>query len=173
MKIAVFLTIVWAGFMLLLVCLIVGADAQGQELPDAPSSVPRDQAIIKQADGTYCVGTTCGWKQADIPAPRPTFWTFRGIVEINGHKQFDWNAPALRSFKGVLDKKFILLHSLAGVAMVVACRRKNSGEEFGSEIPAVLGVTVLDGFASAFFSEAMSVEGPVYMIQHYARSAAQ
>jgi hypothetical protein len=163
----------WGLAMLLMLLAVVVADAHCQALPDAPSSVPRDQAIVRQADGTYCIGTTCGWKQADIPPAGPTFWTFRGVVEVDGRRQFDWNAPALRSFRGVLDKKFVILHGLAAVAMVVACRRRNSGEDFGSEIPAVLGVTAMDGLASAFFSESMSVGGPAYMLQHYTRSAAR
>ena len=143
------------------------AGAAFAQYPDAPS------AIVKQADGTYCIGTTCGWKQADLPPEPAGFWTFRGVKEVNGRKVFDWNAPPLRTNRQAFNKKLLVLHGLAAVAMIVACKRRNSGEEFGSEIPAVAAITAGDYVMTRFFSESMSVEAPLYAIGHYVHSAWQ
>lgn len=84
-----------------------------------------------------------------------------------------YDAPApLRTARQVFDKKFAVLHGAGVLAMVLACRRaRTSGEDWGSEVPAVLGVTGMDFLVSHYVSEALSVEAPVYMFQHYMRAA--
>src|SRR5271165_4076409 len=105
-----------------LLLLLLTLPAWGQ-LPDAPTPQYLSQK-------TVCLdGYGCGWHQYKALPPEPvTFWTFRQ----------SWQDPPLRTNRQTFNKKFILLHSMAAVAMIVACKRKNSGEEFGSEIPAVL-----------------------------------
>jgi len=144
-----------------------GSQAQAQGLPDAPS------AIVRQPDGSYCIGSTCGWKQADIPPAPPTFFTFRQ----------SWTAPPLRTNRQAFDKKFIVLHAIAWTAAIVACRRNLYTESgsggtghntcWGSEVPGMIAVTALDYAMTRLVSESLSVEAPVYAIAHYARSAAQ
>jgi hypothetical protein len=118
-----------------------------------------------QIDHTVCIGpTSCGWHQVkELPPAPPTFWTFRK----------SWKDAPLRTNRQAFDKKFIILHGLGAAAMIVACKRKNSGETFGSEVPAVAGVMGLDYVATRFFSESMSIEPPVYEMAHYIWSASK
>jgi hypothetical protein len=102
----------------------------------------------------------------DAPAPQPkaTFWTFRG----------HWQAPPLRSSREVLTgKKFIALH-VALMATFLIDHRLTRGERetYGSEVPAILAVTGVDYLSDRVFTEAFTVEAPIYGIQHYARDAA-
>ena len=144
--------------MKLVLVVLMFASAALAQLPDAP----QPQYLSHK---TVCLGIYgCGWRQyTALPPAPPGFWTFRG----------NWQAPPLRTNRQAFDKKFIVLHSLAAVAMVVACKRRNSGEEFGSEIPAVAAITAGDYVMTRFFSESMSVEAPLYAIGHYVHSALQ
>jgi hypothetical protein len=149
---------------LLLLCGVAAA-----QIPDAPQP---HQTVCwmgceRQSPNppTVCIGAnSCGWHQMkELPPAPPTFWTFRS----------NWQSPPLRTNRQAFDKKFVVLHSLAAAAMIVACKRKNSGEDFGSEVPAVAAVTGLDYVMTRFFSEAMSVPAPFYMMAHYSWSTAK
>lgn len=155
---------------------LLGVFASAQALPDTPSAACDRACEVRRAAPVFtCIGPNgCGWKQVKaVPHAPVTFWSFRGVVVVNGKKRFDWNAPPLRTNRQAFDKKFVILHGLAFAAMTVACSRKNSGEEWGSEVPAILFGVGGDYVLSRFFSEAMSVEIPPYQIQHYIRSAAK
>ena len=146
--------VILACVVLLLAC----PQAHGQDLPDAPS------AIVRQPDGTYCIGSTCGWRQADITAPQATFLTFRS----------DWNAAPLRTNRQAFNKKFVLLHAGAFLAVVAACRDRSSTENpgcWGSELPAVMAMTGFDYAATRLVCECFSVEAPIYAMYHYGKAA--
>lgn len=171
--------VAFAGLMLM-----IAANAHGQ-LPDAPSIVIGDNGIqslhvspsevTHEGGGMHCwrgtdIGALVGWEEVpcssmpEIFAPPPaTFWTFR--------KSF--TAPPLRTNRQTFNKKFLILHGMAAAALIFACKNPRSGETWASEVPAVAVVTGFDYIASRFFTEAMSVEAPVYMIQHYARASAK
>lgn len=146
---------IWFGVVLL--CAVCAA----QSLPDAPSATEGSGAP-NAAQATLCIGQTCGWKQVKTIPPAPvTFWTFRG----------KYTDPPLRTNRQAFDKKFILLHAMAWASVIVACKRKNSGEDFGSEIPAIAGVTALDYMSTRLFSESFSVPPALYATAHYIWSA--
>lgn len=100
---------------------------------------------------------------AEVTGKPATFWTYR----------YKWEYPPLRTKKQALKSKPLLIaHSAAAVAMIVACKRKGSGEDFGSEVPAVVGMAAIDYFASErYFGETFAIGPPIYQIQHYVRSA--
>lgn len=142
----------------------------GAQLPDAPQ--PQSSGCLRgtmnAAGEISYIEVKCSsipaWKPIEPAPPKPAgFWTFRS----------SWEQPPLRSNRKTFDKKFILLHAGAAIAMVVACRDRSSQEDWASEVPAVAGVTALDYVASRFFTEAFSVEAPVYAIVHYSRSASR
>ena len=85
------------------------------------------------------------------------FWTYRGIYD-----------PPLRGNKQVFrSKAFLATHVGAAIAMIVACRTKNSGEEWHSEVPAVAAVFGLDYLQFRFVGGPNAIGGPVYQMVHY------
>ena len=119
-------------------------------LPDAPE--PQPYVVASQPTPT--------------PMTRPSagFFTFRGSP----------NSPPLRTVKQTLSSKSILIsHALGFAAMAVACsRHKTSGEEWGSEVPSMVGMSALDLFVSdRFFSRSFAVFPMGYAVFHYTRAA--
>lgn len=90
------------------------------------------------------------------------FFTFRS----------KWNSPSLRSNRKVFDKKFIATHAAMWTIAVLACRdHARSGEDFGSEMPAMAAETGMDFVWSKWFVEAGGVlPAPIYNVIHYSLS---
>jgi len=105
--------------------------------------------------------------EAPQPQPGPkhiTFWTFRK----------SWQDPPLRTNKQMFRSKTFLLSTIGGAAaMIVACRNKRSGEDFASEVPAVIGIDALAYLGGRYFTQSYAVAPGVYEMIHYSISAAK
>lgn len=101
------------------------------------------------------------------PTDSSAFWHFRGIYrDLEGHKQFDWNAPALRP-----NKKswaiFIISNGSLWIAYGLADHKKESCH---SECPAIAAVNGLDFLMFKAFSPSMSWEAAASGDVHYIRT---
>jgi hypothetical protein len=72
------------------------------------------------------------------------------------------------------DKKswvaFIGSHAALGIAYTIDHKLTHGiRESASSEVPAILGVTGMDFITFKCFSPALSIEAPIYAIQHYTR----
>lgn len=91
------------------------------------------------------------------------FWTYRG-----------WQEPQLRTNKQVFQSKiFLAAHVGGAIAMAVACRTKNSGEEWKSEAPAVAALFGMDYLQFRFIGGPNAVAAPVYEMVHYSRASSK
>ena len=159
--------------LFVLVCVLLD-ESQAQE------TVRESHCMQGQMDEQGCVffkdidcATVPAFVVAQVPTPktweikygRPaSFLTFRS----------KWQDPPLRNNKQTFRAPAFILGQGALVAsMVVACRRKNSGEDFHSEAPAVSGLIALDYLMTRFISMPHALGPAVYGIIHYSRSAAK
>lgn len=119
------------------------------QLPEAPKPQPKPQPKT--------------WEE--FKGKPATFWTFRGSP----------NDPALRTQKQVFHSKIVVASQAIGIAsMIVACKRKNSREEFFPEIPDMAGVVALDVFvADRFFTRSYAIAPMIYATVHYSIAAAR
>jgi hypothetical protein len=91
------------------------------------------------------------------------FWTYRG-----------WQEPPLRSNKQVFHSKvFVAAHVGGAIAMIVACRNKNSKEDWGSEVPAVAAMFGMDYLQFRFIGGPNAIVAPIYEMVHYSRASAR
>jgi len=91
------------------------------------------------------------------------FWTIRG-----------WQEPPLRSNKQVFRSKvFLAAHVGGAIAMIVACRTKNSREDWGSEVPAVAGMFGMDYIQYRFVSGPTAIGPAIYEMIHYGLASAR
>jgi hypothetical protein len=91
------------------------------------------------------------------------YWTYRG-----------WRRSPLRTNKQVFHSKVFLATHIGGViAMIVACRTKNSGEGWGSEVPAVAGFFGLDSIQFRFMSGPSAIGPPIYEMVDYGLASAK
>jgi hypothetical protein len=89
------------------------------------------------------------------------FWTYRG-----------WQDPPLRTNKQVFHSKiFLAAHVGGAIAMIVACRTKNSGEDWGSEVPAVTALFGMDYLQFRFVGGPNAVGPAIYEMIHYSRAS--
>lgn len=89
------------------------------------------------------------------------FWTYRGVGE-----------PPLRNNKQVFRSKlFIGAHVGGAIAMIVACRNKNSREKWHSEVPAVAAIFGMDYLQFRFIGGPNAIGPPVYEMIRYSRAA--
>ena len=89
------------------------------------------------------------------------FWTYRA-----------WGDPPLRTNKEVFRSKlFLAAHVGGALAMIVACRNKNSREDWSSEVPAVAAMFGMDYLQFRFVGGPNAVAPPVYEMIHYGRAA--
>ena len=145
----------------------VGSNAT--TLPEAPSSA----TTCTEKNGKPCpewvhklVGPYPRLPESKMPeAVRDPasvhFWTYRGLQD-----------PPLRSNKEVFRSKvFLAAHVGGAVAMIVACRTKNSGEDWGSEVPAVSALFVLDYVQFRFVGGPNAMIAPVYEMIRYGRAS--
>ena len=113
-------------------------------LPNAPSETKA--TTCTKNDGKPCPNWLHKWIGQYPPLPESAtpqperdpssvhFWTYRG-----------WQDPPLRTNKQVFRSKvFLAAHIGGAIAMIVACRTKNSGEDWGSEVPAVAALFGMD-----------------------------
>jgi len=127
--------------MRILVLLLFSIPCFGQ-VPDAPQPQPKT------------------WEQAK--GHSATFLTFRG----------HWQDPPLRTNKQMFHSKTFLLSTVGGAAaMIVACHNKRSGEDFASEVPAVIGVDALAYLGGRYFTQSYAVGPGIYQMVHYSISA--
>jgi hypothetical protein len=85
------------------------------------------------------------------------FWTYRGADD-----------PPLRTTKQVFRSKlFVATHIGGAIAMIVACRNKNSSEHWDSEVPAVGAVFALDYLQFRFIGGPNAVGPAVYEMIRY------
>ena len=85
------------------------------------------------------------------------FWTYRGADD-----------PPLRTTKQVFRSKlFVATHIGGAIAMIVACRNKNSSEHWDSEVPAVGAVFALDYLQFRFIGGSNAVGPAVYEMIRY------
>lgn len=127
------------------------------QLPDAPQ--PQLSASDTMIPGASQAERET-WKQ--FSGKQATFFTFRK----------SYQDPPLRTNRQAFSKKFIILHALLLTSFIVDNRVTHGArEKWDSEVPAILGGGTLDYAMTRFFTEAYSVEGPVYGIQHYVRDA--
>jgi len=91
------------------------------------------------------------------------FWTYRGLQD-----------PPLRTNQQVFRSKLFLATHIGGaIAMIVACRTKNSGEDWGSEVPAVAGIFGLDYIQFRFVGGPNAIGPPIYEMIHYGLASAR
>lgn len=89
------------------------------------------------------------------------FWTYRAADE-----------PALRNNKQVFRSKlFMGAHVGGAIAMIVACRNKNSREQWHSEVPAVAALFGVDYLQFRFIGGPNAVGAPIYEMFRYSRAA--
>jgi hypothetical protein len=91
------------------------------------------------------------------------FWTYRG-----------WQDPPLRTNKQVLHSKvFLAAHIGGAIAMIVACRTKNSAVSCGSEVPGAAAMFGMDYLQFRFVGGPNAIAAPIYEMIHYGRASAR
>lgn len=171
------------AFVLTFLTLLVGATSSNcQEtvalsagpnsaaLPNAPSTIKATTCTEK--NGNPCpewvhklIGPYPPLPESEIqPARDPSsvhFWTYRG-----------WQQPPLRTNKQVFHSKiFLAAHVGGAIAMTVACRSRNSGEDWGSEVPAVAAMFGMDYIQFRFVGGPNAIGAPIYEMVHYSRAS--
>ena len=143
--------------------------AENAALPDAPTQgttctknngKPCAEWVHKVV-GQYPPLPDSGTTAAQRDPATVHFWTYRV-----------WEEPQLRSNKQVFHSKiFIATHVGGAIAMAVACRTKNSGEQWKSEVPAVSAMFGMDYLQFRFIGGPNAVAAPVYEMIHYSRAS--
>jgi len=143
------------------------------DLPNAPSTT--QSTTCTENNGKPCPGWVHKLIGQYPPAPAsgiletyrdPSsvhFWTYRG-----------WQDPPLRTNKQVFrSKAFLAAHIGGAIAMIVACRTKNSGENWGSDVPAVAAIFGMDYMQFRFVGGPNAVGAPVYEMIRYGLASAR
>ena len=148
-------------------------DSHHADLPNAPSTT--QSTTCTENNGKPCPAWVHKLVGQYPTAPESTqfqryrdpssvhFWTYRG-----------WQEPPLRTNKQVFrSKAFLAAHVGGAIAMIVACRTKNSGENWGSEVPAVAAMFGMDYLQFRFVGGPNAVGAPVYEMIHYGLASAR
>jgi len=143
--------------------------AENAALPDGPTQA----TTCTKSNGKPCAewvheligqnppSSESGIAPAERDAASVHFWTYRG-----------WEEPPLRSNKqGFHSKLFLTAHIGGVIAMAVACRTKNSREEWSSEVPAVAAMFGMDYLQFRYIGGPNAVAAPVYEMIHYSRAS--
>lgn len=154
-------------------CQEAAATEQHAALPDSPS-VTQTTTCTKN-DGQPCrewlhklIGQYPPLPESKGPEPERDastvhFWTYRGLYD-----------PPLRRNKQVFRSKLFLATHIGGaIAMIVACRTKNSGEDWGSEVPAVGALFGMDYLQFRFVGGPNAIGAPIYQMVHYGLASAR
>jgi hypothetical protein len=147
--------------------------SNNDEVPSAPSAVEATTCTrnngkpcpewVHKLIGQYPPSPESGNFQSQRDPSTVHFWTYRGVDE-----------PPLRTNKQVFRSKLFLAAHIGGaIAMIVACRRKNSGEDWGSEVPAVAGIFGLDYIQFRFIGGPNAIGPPIYEMIHYGLASAK
>ena len=89
------------------------------------------------------------------------FWTYR-----------DPQDPPLRNNKEVFRSKLFVASHVGGVvAMIIACRARNSGESWGSDVPAVAAIFGMDYLQFRFIGGPNAIGPAVYEMIHFGRAS--
>jgi len=100
----------------------------------------------------------------DAPQPQPKpvhVYTFRK----------SWQDPPLRTNRQVFRSKlFWISEGTSFAAVAIACSRKNSGEQWHSELPAWGAQVGFYYIGSRFFDELYGIGGAAYQTSHYVHS---
>lgn len=127
-------------------------------------SVPQGSASGEQVGHEVChsASVAATWRVIPEQKSAVSFFSFRKR----------WQDPPLRTNAQMLHSKVYVASMIGGaLAMVVACRNPRSGEDWGSEVPAVLGVDAMSFFAGRLFTMPFAVAPGAYEMFHYARAA--
>ena len=140
-------------------------------LPDAPSTTQATTCI--ENNGKPCpewihklIGQYPPLPESREPQPErdPStvhFWTYRGP-----------DKPPLRNNRQVFRSKLFLGAHIGGaVAMVVACRTKNSGYDWKNQAPAVGAIFGLDYLQFRFIGGPNAIGPPVYEMIRYSKAS--
>lgn len=150
----------------------VAPDSHDVAIPNAPSTT--HVTTCTQNKGKRCpewlhkvIGNYPPSESADLQLQRDPstvhFWTYRGSAD-----------PLLRTNKQVFRSKLFLAAHIGGaIAMIVACRTKNSGEHWDSEAPAVAALLGLDYMQFRFIGGPNAIGPPMYEMIHYGRASAR
>ena len=140
-------------------------------LPNAPSTTQETTCTERNGKpGSEWLHKLIGQHPPPLPPSEPLLgrdpstvhlWTYRG-----------WNEPPLRTNKEVFrSKAFIGAHVGGAIAMVVACRNKNSGKNWGSEVPIVAGLFGMDYLQFRFVGGPNAVGPAVYEMVQYGQAS--
>ena len=143
------------------------------EVPSAPSATQATTCTqnngkpcppwLHNLIGQYPPSPESGKFQPQRDPSTVHFWTYRGPAD-----------PPLRTNKQVFRSKLFLAAHIGGaIAMIVACRSKNSGEDWGSEVPAVAGIFGLDYIQFRFIGGPNAIGPPIYEMIHYGLASAK
>lgn len=146
-------------------------DSNVAGLPDTPSESQR--TTCTQNNGKPCpelvhkmIGQYPPVPESEMLRPErdPSsvhLWTYRG-----------WQDPPLRTNREVFRSKvFVATHVGGAIAMIVACRSRNSREGWGSEVPAVAAMFGMDYLQFRFVGGPNAVAPAVYEMIHYGRAS--
>lgn len=147
--------------------------SKNADLPNAPSTTQSTTctenngkpcpAWVHKLVGQYPTALESGQFQPYRDPSSVHFWTYRG-----------WQDPPLRTNKQVFrSKAFLAAHIGGAIAMIVACRTKNSGEHWGDEVPAVSAMFGMDYLQFRFVGGPNAVGAPVYEMIHYGLASAR
>jgi len=149
------------------------SDLHNTALPNAPSTT--QSTTCTQNNGKPCpewvhklIGQYPPSSESEEFQPQRApsslhFWTYRG-----------WGDPPLRTNKQVFRSKvFLATHIGGAIAMIVSCRTKNSGEDWGSEVPAVAAIFGLDYMQFRFVGAPNAIGPPIYEMVHYGLASAR
>lgn len=135
------------------------------KVPDLPDSLPDTPlpqgCYISSKDGNTMCPATYTVNPDDIHKAK--FFTFRK----------SWQDPPLRTNKEVLKSKtFLLAYGGLWAAMITDITYTHGKREsWGSEAPAMAGVTLLGIVGDKYFTRSFMVGPAVYGIQHYVKDA--
>lgn len=140
-------------------------------LPDAPSATQATTCTKNNGDpcpdwlhrliGQYPALPESTEPQLQRDPSTVHFWTYRG-----------WDEPPLRNNKQVFRSKlFVGAHVGGAIAMIMACRNKNSRENWASEIPAVSALFGMDYLQFRFIGGPNALAAPVYEMIKYGRAS--
>jgi len=147
--------------------------AKNADLPETPSATPATTctenngkpcpARLHKLIGQYPPLQESGKLRPQRDPSSVHFWTYRG-----------WQEPPLRTNKQVFHSKvFLAAHIGGAMAMIVACRTKNSGKDWGSEVPVVTAIFGMDYVQFRFVGGPNAVGPAVYEMIHYGLASAK
>jgi hypothetical protein len=151
--------------LLCLIMLLLSLPTLSQsELPAAPSPscASNNTLVLKLAGCVQFQSEEQRMMRTPMARIQPVgFFTFRAP-----------NDAPLRTTRNVLGSKtYIALNAAAFTAAIAACRNKRSGEDWGSEMPAVSVMAGFDFLMDRYISRSLSVAAPVYEMIHYGKNA--